>query len=207
MTTPSLKHLSCASRVPLSLHALSLSLGAGPQSALLALLSPSISWMSVEWSWLSLSLCAHLHPLAHNVTQTHGFNCSLFAYDSRMYIFPPTPTPIFFFLEVRLHISSCYRSILDLIWPDWTMGLFPEACFVQSHPHLCWWQIHPFCHSDRSLGILATVFLMFHLWFTPIVWPAPSPASSQSHLPFYCFNLLTCSCSPSLFRSHTTIYT
>lgn len=80
------------------------------------------------------------------------------------------PPPLFFFLEVRLHISSCYRSILDLIWPDWTMGLLPEACFVQSHPPLCWWQILPFRHSDRSLGILATVFLMFHLWSTPIVW-------------------------------------
>lgn len=84
--------------MPLSLHSLSVSLGAGPQSALLALLSPFISWMSVEWSWLSLSLCARLHPFAHHLIQTHGFNCSLRAYDSRLYPFPPTPTPIFFFL-------------------------------------------------------------------------------------------------------------
>lgn len=80
-----------ASRILISLGALSSSLATSPQSALLALCPFFIFWMLVEWSWLSLSICAHLHLFAHNFIHTHGFNY-LWLPDAP---FPPIPPYIY----------------------------------------------------------------------------------------------------------------
>lgn len=151
----------------------------------------------------ALAFVLILHPSAHNVIQTHSLNCSLFAYDSHMYPFPPTP-PLFFSWRSGAHFfllpSHPGFNTTRLNYGSVAWSLFcPKSPSSLTDPFFL-----PFRSKSWDLSCcLSHVPPLVH----PVVWPAPSPASSQSHLPFYYFNLLTCSCSPSLFRSHATMYT
>lgn len=148
--------------------------------------------MFVEWSWLSLSICAHLYPFAHNIIQTHGLNCSLSAYDSHMYPFPPTP-PLFFswrssahffllpqhpgFNMTRLNYGSfawslfCSKSPSSLLMTD---PSFPSFRLKSWYLSYCLSHVPPLVHP-HSLTSPITCFqpVSSYLFIVSTSWPAP----------------------------------